>query len=352
MMIFYCCLIIYYKTYLSHLLPLSFLSFFAPAFPFFCFCPGVAFFWSWAVWTFSMTEKQSSSVSMLLALLLGVDGLERALLGLARFEEHIAPSLGTKFKFRDKGLPGTELRGITRLSPGAPTVRKTSGNGPRCSMFLCPLAQSRRKRVSSRSSGGCASTHQLSQSAHTLWCSLPFVGWSSWIPSRSSGNKVQIQSSRHDIRTSGSKKLGTPGCVVCRWCARVFTCVWEFCILWCSVSGVKEADLGIGLGEPHSPQDPRGRVGGLDSCLLVTVGVHSATTTCGGETLEWFNTRRSGLCNLELCACWFSKQLRPHQCWRTTSCTIVFATATTINNHHNSTNNNNNNNTQGTFQGT
>lgn len=134
-------LTIYNKAYLSHLLLLSFLSFFAPPFPFFCFCPGVAFFWSWAVWTFSMTERQSSSGPMGLALLFGVDGLEWARLGLARFEEHIAPSLGTRFRFRDKGLPATGLRGITRLSPGAPTVRKTSGNEPRCSMFLCPFGK-------------------------------------------------------------------------------------------------------------------------------------------------------------------------------------------------------------------
>lgn len=32
-----------------------------------------------------------------------------------------------------------------------------------------------------------------------------------------------------------------------------FTCAGEFCFLWYSVSGVNEADLGMGLGEPQSP---------------------------------------------------------------------------------------------------
>lgn len=64
---------------------------------------------------------------------------------------------------------------------------------------------------------------------------------------------------------------------------------------------MKEADLGIGLGEPHSLQDPGGRVGGLDSSLLDTVGVLSITTTCGGEALKWSNTRKSDHDELELC---------------------------------------------------
>lgn len=172
---FYCCLTVYFETYRSHLLPLSFLSFLAPPFPFFCFCPGVAFFWGWAVWTFSMTEKQSSSGPMWLALLLGVDGLERALLGLARFEEHIVPSLGTRFRFRDKGLPGTGLRGITRLSPGAPTVRKTSGNGLRSSMFLWPFGKVGDSEwvqgalVATHPLTNCHTVHTNSDAAYYLW---------------------------------------------------------------------------------------------------------------------------------------------------------------------------------------
>lgn len=151
-----------YLTYFSYLLPLSFLSFFAPPFPFLCFCPGAAPFWSWYVWTLSMRVNRSSSGLMwlidflcsgwhkvskwasLVAPLLGVDGLEWVRLGLARFDEQcldFRSSFGTRFRFKDKGLPGTGLRGITKLSPGAPTVRKTSGNAPRCSMFLCPFGR-------------------------------------------------------------------------------------------------------------------------------------------------------------------------------------------------------------------
>lgn len=60
------------------------------------------------------------------------DDLEWAFLGLAQFDEQcmdldLTSSLGTRFKFKDKGLPSAGLRGITSLSPGAPKVRKTSG---------------------------------------------------------------------------------------------------------------------------------------------------------------------------------------------------------------------------------
>lgn len=73
---------------------------------------------------------------------LGDDGLERAFLGLARLGEpclDLVSSLGTRFKLNDRGLPVPGLRGITRLSPGAPRVRKTSGNVHVWSIFLCPF---------------------------------------------------------------------------------------------------------------------------------------------------------------------------------------------------------------------
>lgn len=288
-----------YKAYLSHLLPLSFLSFFTPPFPFFCFCPGVAFFWRWAVWTFSMTEEQSSSGPMLLALLLGVDGLERALLGLTWFEEHMAPSLGTRFRFRDKGLPGTGLRGITRLSPGAPTVRKTSGNGPRCSMFFCPFGK---KEDSGWVQGALVAAHRLTDT-HTVHTNSD-AAYHLWGEAHRYLHCHLETKCRNSIWHSEFRKQKTMHTELC--CMPTMytcvTCAWEFCILWCSVSGVKEADLGIGLGEPHSLQDPRGRVGGLDLSLLDTVGVLPTTTTCGGEALKWFNTHGSDHWNLELCA--------------------------------------------------
>lgn len=139
----------------------------------------------------------------------------------------------------------------------------------------------------------CCITDDLPHRAHTLWGNLPFVGWSSLTPSLSSGNKLQMNCSGHSCHCGSIWQQRIQGCVPCRSCVRVFTCAWEFCILWCSVSGVKEADLGIGLGEPHSPQDPMGWVGGLESPLLDTAGVLSATTTRGGEALKGLKTRRS-----------------------------------------------------------
>lgn len=148
------------------LLPPSFLSFFPPPFPFPCsplhFCPPWAIpFCSWAVWTFSIREKQSSSGLIWLltnfpwssdhdvsacaspvAPGLGDDGLEWAFLGLVWLGEQcldLTSSLGTRFKLKDKGLPGAGLRGITRLSPGAPRVRKTSGNPHGWLIFFCPF---------------------------------------------------------------------------------------------------------------------------------------------------------------------------------------------------------------------
>lgn len=147
-------------------LPPSFLSFFPPPFPLrwspLDFCPPWdAPFCSWAVWTFSIREKQSTSGLIVLAteLLcscghevsrfsslavpgLGDDGLERTFLGLVRLEEQyldLTSCFGIRFKLKDKGLPGTGLRGITRLSPGAPRVRKTSGNIHAWSIFFCPF---------------------------------------------------------------------------------------------------------------------------------------------------------------------------------------------------------------------
>lgn len=70
------------------------------------------------------------SLCALLVAGLGEEDLEWACLGLAQFDEQrmdFTSSLGTRFKFKDKGLPGAGLRGITSLSPGAPKVRKTSG---------------------------------------------------------------------------------------------------------------------------------------------------------------------------------------------------------------------------------
>lgn len=70
------------------------------------------------------------SLCALLVAGLGDENLEWAFLGLAQFDEQcmdLTSSLGTRFKFKDKGLPGAGLRGITSLSPGAPKVRKTSG---------------------------------------------------------------------------------------------------------------------------------------------------------------------------------------------------------------------------------
>lgn len=62
---------------------------------------------------------------------LGEDALEQTFLGLVRLGEQcleLTSSFGTRFKFKKRDLPGTGLSGITRLSPGAPRVRKTSGN--------------------------------------------------------------------------------------------------------------------------------------------------------------------------------------------------------------------------------
>lgn len=140
-----------------------------------------------------------------------------------------------------------------------------------------------------------------------------------------SGHSCHCGSTWH----SGEKKRKQciQGCVPCRLCVDVFTCAWEFCILWCSVSGVKEADLGIGLGEPHSLQDPMGWVGGLESPLLDTVGVLSATTTRGGETYEVVKNPQlsiqpnSDLCESDTTVC--VQLTRPQQCWRTTSQAIV-----------------------------
>lgn len=70
------------------------------------------------------------SLCALLVTGLGDEILEWAFLGLLEFDEQcmdLASSLGTRFKFNDKGVPGAGLRGITSLSPGAPKVRKTSG---------------------------------------------------------------------------------------------------------------------------------------------------------------------------------------------------------------------------------
>lgn len=142
------------------LLPPSFLSFFPPPFPFLC-SPLTTPFCSWAVWTFSIREKQSSSgliglaigvlcscrhevsgCASLVAPWLGDDGLEWAHLGLAWLEMQcldLTSFFGTRFKLKVKGLPDTGLRGIRRLSPGAPRARKTSGNVHGWSIFFCPF---------------------------------------------------------------------------------------------------------------------------------------------------------------------------------------------------------------------
>lgn len=147
------------------LFPPFFLSFFPAPFPFPCspwhFCsPWAIPFWSWAVWTLSIREKQSSSGLIgldasfpsscghevsgcvsLVALWFGDDGPEQPFLGLPQLGElclDFTSSFGTRFKFTDKGLPGSGLKGITRLSPGAPRVRKTSGN-VHVSRVLCPF---------------------------------------------------------------------------------------------------------------------------------------------------------------------------------------------------------------------
>lgn len=57
---------------------------------------------------------------------LGDVALEEAFLGLASAREDrldLVSSFGTRFKLRERDLPGTGLKGITSLSPGAPTVR-------------------------------------------------------------------------------------------------------------------------------------------------------------------------------------------------------------------------------------
>lgn len=65
-----------------------------------------------------------------------------------------------------------------------------------------------------------------------------------------------------------------------------FTCAGEFCFLWYSVSGVNEADFGMGLGEPQSPSVLWGWVVGLEQSLLEFVGVLSATLMRGAEALK------------------------------------------------------------------
>lgn len=108
-----------------------------------------------------MREKQSSSAliglvtsfhcscghdvsawASLVAPGLGDDGLEWAFLGLAWLGEQcldLTSSFGTRFKLKDTGLSVTGLRGITMLSPGAPSVRKTSGNVHGWSTSFCPF---------------------------------------------------------------------------------------------------------------------------------------------------------------------------------------------------------------------
>lgn len=79
------------------------------------------------------------SLSALCVAGFGDDDMELAFFGLARFDEQcldLTSSLGTRFKFKDKGLPGAGLRGITSLSPGAPKVRKTSGCAHGCSIVF------------------------------------------------------------------------------------------------------------------------------------------------------------------------------------------------------------------------
>lgn len=127
-------------------------SFFPHPFPFPCatfnFCPPLALLIREKLFSFGLMGEATDpfcscmhEVSLCSLLVAGLDDddLEWAFLGLERFDEQCLDlgSLGTRFKFKDKGLSGAGLRGITSLSPGAPKVRKTSGYSQGCStVFL------------------------------------------------------------------------------------------------------------------------------------------------------------------------------------------------------------------------
>lgn len=109
----------------------------------------------------------------LAALGLGDDGLECDFLGLARLGEHcldLTSSFGIRFKLKESGLPGAGLRGIRRLSPGAPRVRKTSGNVQGCSKVLCPYTwRGSKRRVSTHNDHIVVKYFHL-LTVYQLWC--------------------------------------------------------------------------------------------------------------------------------------------------------------------------------------